>query len=307
MAAALDVGCSAMRRWRARADVQALDVLLNSCVAQPPASAASFASLFRPFLDGEARWLGAFFAEQLAALRQDPLAALQMRTSPTSLSQGLALFIKPGIEMTLTWVDHAALSAKPGRQLVLSPSLSLVLVIAHGGLIVRRHRLVETADGPRLTAGAAQRLDNGALLVIDNRQEAVLMEAASEDALLLRITCQLPERACYRAFDAHSGVLLQTGLGDDRASRMLPLLAVARLCGEASRAIPVFKGLSHHSTPMVRWSAMREWIAADPVGARHRIARMAAQDADEGVRAAAAATLALLSAHVQQEATLCPA
>jgi hypothetical protein len=301
MLAAQHVGRVAATAWRGRRDVADLAAVLAGFAARPPASAAAMALVLQPWLEDKA-WLNAFVTEMVAAMHTDPLAALQFRMAQGRVTHGLVLLQSPGVEMTLTWVDAMKLPHARDRHVLLSAGFALLHVIDSGGLRITHHRLAE--DAHLLTAEPPLELANGETLAIDCDREAVRMLDARTDAVLLRVNLTLPARGDQVAFDAETGVMLAHALGDDATSRMLPLLAVARLAGYAPRAATTLAELADDPDPRLRWAAMREWLVADTSAALPALHTMAERDCDGGIRKIAAQSAAFI-AHRERRA--CPA
>ncbi len=295
MAAARRRGLAAERRWLARPDVAALRAELMALGMAPPVGADDLAARLAPWLRDDDWWL-AFLAEGCAAMRQEPLAAFPFRSLHGPAVHGLALLVTDRADVLLGVVDALDLPGAQDAAVLFSPTLSVIRVVRANGLALVRHRLDQPSGHlPRLHSAPPRRVADGAQFLVDNRCEAVTMVAADSDAVVLRITLRLPDRTPQRAFDLATGQLCATAMVDDRASRMLPLLPLARLAGQPSAAAPVLAQIAAHDEPALRWAAMREWLMADPVPAAAVLSRMAVQDRDHAVRRAAQAALAIVN------------
>jgi hypothetical protein len=294
MAAARRRGVLSGDQWRARADVAALATLLDGFSHDAPAGSSALRALMEPWLDNQA-WIEAFFDTCGAAMRDDPFAAFPFQPVQSPAVHGLALLQTLCADVSLCWIDAAMLPQAQDPGVLFSATLCVVQVLRAGGLMVQAHRLDEAAPGqPRLSSRTPRAVQDGDIICVDNRRESLSMLSADADAVILRISCRLPDRSPQRSFDVVSGRMIATAMADDQVSRMLPLLSVARLAGRAQAAAPLLADLALHADPFLRWAAVREWLVADTAAAAATLPAMATDDPDAGVRAAAAATLAIL-------------
>ncbi len=304
MAAARQRGVLAQKRWRARPDVEALALALDALAAEPPVTLADFAMRLQPWLD-ETGWLDACIAEACAAMRDDPFAAFPFRPAQGKAVHSLTLLQTAHADVSLCWIDALALPQAQERTAVFSATLSAIRIVRAGDLVIRPHQLDQMqGQPPAVRSGERRIVVDKDTLFLDNRRESLSMLYATTDAVLLRISCRLPDATPHRRFDLTTGQLVATAQANDNVSRMLPLLSIARLAGRARRAAPLLADLARHPDPHLRWSAMREWLVADTLAAAGALPAMAANDPDAMVRAAAAATLAVLT---ERELVACPA
>lgn len=303
MARAQAAGVALADGWRSRSDVQALVAALTGVESEPVADAPSFAAMLRPWLTNQS-WVGAFITQGCATLRNDPLAAVQFRLVQGRVVHGLALLATAMADVTLGWVDSLTLPLARDPYITLLSNLSVVCVIRAGGLMVQHHQLHATPDGDRLRGSPPRMLADGEIIATDGRHECLTMHTASSDAVLLRFNLRLMPPLPERAYDADNGRLIKCGMGDDKISRMMPLLSVPRLAGRAAAAADHLAQLATHPDPVLRWTAMREWLVADTRAAVRHLRIMSTADPDSGVRRAAAATLAIVH---PAEAQPCPA
>ncbi len=303
MARARAAGVTSAAAWRARVDVQALVAALTRLETEPVADAQGFAAVLQPWLTDQ-RWVSAFVAQGCATLRDDPLAAVQFRLVQGRVVHGLALLATAMADVTLGWVDSLTLPLARDPYITLLSNLSVVCVIRAGGLMVQHRQLHPAPDGDRLHSLPPRMVSDGEIIATDGRHECLTMQSAASDAVLLRFNLRLTPPLPERAYDADSGRLIKCGMGDDKVSRMMPLLSVPRLAGRAAAAAIHLAQLASHPDPILRWTAMREWLVADVWAAVPYLRTMAIDDPDAGVRHAAAATLAILQPTEPQP---CPA
>ena len=122
-----------------------------------------------------------------------------------------------------------------------------------------------------------------------------IFERAESDVVFLQGEARIAPDDLAREFDCRSGKLRAQSSGDDVYSRTQLMISYLR---EASRieTVPAIGQIIDHSPFFVRWYAMREWLALDPLSALPRLQVMA-RDPDARVRRAAEATLDKLGAH----------
>lgn len=305
MAAARRRGVLAQERWHARPDVAALAGALAQCGTSPPVSVTDLAARMDRWLRCDA-WLQAFMSECCAAVRDDIFAAFPFRPMEGRVVRGLALMQAPQADVSLCWVDGHVLPHALETTAIFTSTLSVIQVVKAGGLVVQSYQLDDPAsDTAKLSDGCARQLVDGDILLLDNRRESIVMRHADADAVLLRFNVRLPDAAPHRSISLETGKHLATALADEQVSRMVPLLFVARLAGQAQRAAPMCATLARHPDPLLRWTAIREWLVADMRSALAVLPAVAADDPDSQVRQAAAVTLALLSR--PQDGARCPA
>lgn len=96
---------------------------------------------------------------------------------------------------------------------------------------------------------------------------------------------------------------LKSAAIEDASARSAMLLALLRSSGR-SDAAAAFDRASRDDVFLLRWQAMREWLALDAATASPRLAEMAQDDPHDEIRSAARATLRLME---QRLAERCPA
>jgi hypothetical protein len=257
----------------------------------------------RPWVTDHA-WLDQFMEMMLQALRADAFAAFPFRMVQGRVTHGLVILTAPGADVTLNWIDAASLAQVRESHVMVSASLSLLQVIEPGGLIICEHEVESSAEGQQLVSKPHRRLEAGEILSIDNRCQAISMISADSDAVLLRMTMQLPAVGPQAAFDITTGSQIAHAMSDDAACRMLPLLAIARLAGQKERAAPMLAELSRADDPVLRWAAMREWLVADLPAALPALHQMAHRDPHVALRRSALAAQHMLN---HRKVAQCPA
>jgi hypothetical protein len=302
MLAAQTLGLAAADKWRARDDVTALSALLSHWDHNPPENVEAMAGTVQPWLADQS-WLGDFPRTMIAALRQDPLAALQFSMVQGRVTHGLVLLQTRHCEVTLNWIDAQKLPLARDQHVLLTSALSILLVVSGSGLRVVTHALESGVD-QRLRSSTPRRIASGEVLAINCRQQAVSMHDAQADAVLVRINVKLPSTAGQRAFAIAGGQPVAMAMGDDGACRMLPLLAIARLAGKPARAAAVLTELTNDEDRTLRWAAMRELLVADTHAALPILRAMAQDDPDASIRRTADATERQL---LLRENSACPA
>lgn len=292
--AAHERGQAVGHSWHGRSDVRALTATLEGFVANPPDDAAAFGAALVPFLHDRS-WLDAAVASATTAMRDDPFTALPWRLLQGALLSGLALIVRDTGHVAVQWTEPAAVVAHDMAPVTLSFGYSLILVLRASALSATHYVLDEDANAPTLGVAGTQSLAAGDILVADNSRESYRLSGLNSDVLLLCISFGVADAARpIRAFDAHNGALIRTGTSDSGASRMLPLLQLPRLSGRA-RGGDVLATVTAHPDRMLRWAAMREWLALDAHSALPRLEEMAHEDSDPGVRHTATRTLALIN------------
>lgn len=290
-------GLAQARRWLARADVRALDAALQAMSADPRLTRAGFAARLRRWQTDRA-WLDDWMDGATALLRADPFADYPWQPRRTASGWDMALIASRHGQVTLSVLDAGAVAASSTQTLVLDSGFSLIMLLSAGTLDLFRYRLDRSADC--LTGRGRVRLTGGACLHLDRSTEALVPLAASRDVLMVRIAVR-PAAAGPRTreYAAATGRLLRLGHGDPCVSRMLALLPLIRDVPDDD-ALPLLGELAGHADPVLRWQAVREWVARAPAPARPAVAAMAQNDPDAALRMAAIRTLALIDQRAPQ-------
>lgn len=275
-------------RWRRGAAATGVRDMLDAMGGDWPRDVAAFGARIAAWVD-DAGWVEDFVAEGLGAMRADPMADIACRMQAQGGAQSLALVEARHGNALLGIVDAAR--AKPSPAVLIEEGYSAIRVLRAGGLTVRRHVLHPDSD--RLQKGAEQQLADGDLLLLDTANEQIAMTRADSDVLLLCIAVspRLGGRLA-REYDCASGQPLRVACADPVASRLLALLALTAQ-SDRDDAADSLAALTGHPLPLLRWQAARYLAASEPVRALPVIHRLAREDADPGVRAAAGATAAL--------------
>lgn len=289
------VAVGPVESWRSDDAVQRLKRRLAELDAALPADAGAFAEALSPWIDDDG-WCRDLIARSSAAMAADPLVALPLRLQSGTLVQGVALAEAGGGSAMLAVISAEALADAAGsaaaQRLAFDSGFSLVAVIA-GEMLVERWQLDRLCG--RVALIERRMLLCGAWLAVDNRVEQMLIRSAPRDVVILRLAVMGPTRQePVLEYETAGGTLLGTGTADPVASRMLALLALVQ-DAPLGRRLALLERLSADGDPMLRWQAMRHWLASDVHGALARLRSMATEDADASVRRAATATLAMIA------------
>jgi hypothetical protein len=276
--------------------------------ADAPADAAIAALL--PWLT-DPGWLAARLASALALLRADPFARPPLRAfgggeggGAGDAPGGLVLADRGGIRLTLRLWPAAARPAPSAAPAIFVPGRAALHILVSGGAQLCEHCVAVTPaeEAGAFTARAAapchttapRPLHRGETLHLDTARQSFSLIPGGRDTLFLELTVQPPSRLPIRSYDPATGRLLHVSASRRDSSFRAMALTLLRHLGRADAA-PLFDAETHSSDFAARWHAMRELIALAPAAARAPLARMAAHDPHPEVRAAAEATLALLS------------
>jgi hypothetical protein len=293
------VAAGSVDDWRRSDAVRRLKRRLAELDTALPANAEAFAKALSPWIEDDA-WYRDLIERGCAAMAADPMAPLPLRMQAGALVQGIAL-AEAGSAMgggsamlAVTSADVLAgvAGGEAAQRLVFDSGYSLVAVVA-GELTVERWRLDRRSG--RIALVERQTLRGGEQLAVDNRVEQLLIRHTPRDAVLLTMAVIGPVRSePILEYETAGGTLLRAGTADPLVSRMLALLA---LVDEAplDRRLVLLSRLSEDADPMLRWQAMRHWLASDVRGAMPQLRDMAQGDADAAVRAAATATLEMIA------------
>lgn len=288
----LENGETRLRVWTSRSDVHGLRQVLGEMDAGLPFSAEAFAARLMPWIDDD-RWYRSMLFEAVTAMEADPLASLPWRMQPGRLVQGIALVEAGGGSAMLALIAAEELAGRSddGQRLLFDCGYSLIAVVA-GALKVERWRLDRTTQ--RIACVGEQHVAVGDWLVCNNRIEQILIRSAERDVVVLTLSVRGPcAGQVALECDTGSGLVIRHGMADPLASRMLPLLALLP-DAEAGERRALLANLSRDGEPMLRWQAMRHWLAVDPAGALPRLRAMAGDDDDPAVRRVAGQSLTLV-------------
>ena len=287
--------------WR-RADSAPGGLLAAIDAAQGAAPEVAIARVL-PWLT-DTTWLGPRLDAALALLAADPFARPPLRLVGGSDggAGGLVLAERGGVRLTLL-VRPAGSSIAPPATAVFVPGRAAIRVLASGGaaLVTREVAVGEAEEAGGFTASAAapchshppRALRTGEILHLDTARESYSLADARRDILLLELAVQPPSPLPIRAYDVASGRLIHISASRRDSSFRQVALTLLRHLGRTDAA-PLFAAETKAADFAARWHAMRELVALDPTAARPLLAAMAAADPHPEVRAAAAATDALI-------------
>jgi hypothetical protein len=244
------------------------------------------------------QWIAALIAPLVNALAQDDFFQPPFRVNRDQLRIGAALFDHPLVTISATILSADMLaSLPPPRSVVVSGRLSVVRCCRSGGATLHRWQ-AEPIDEAFSAAKAMPcrpirkvPLNDGDVLTVDGRTQAMLIDAPIADVVTITATVRIDAAPFMREYAIGDGRLLCVGALDDQASRTQMLLSFLRH-HDGRDAGPSLAAASHDSAYFVRWSAMREWLALDVAAALPRLREMV-DDPNAEVRAAAAQMLPL--------------
>lgn len=278
--------------------------LLSAIDAQADASPDAAIAALLPWLT-DPDWLTARLASALALLRADPFARPPLRPigGADGAPGGLVLAERGAVRLTLRLWPFATHTAAPAPAIFV-PGRAALHILASGGAQLCLHQVAVTPaeeSGAFAARTAApchstppRPLHTGETLYLDTAREGFTLIPGGRDTLLLELTVQPPSRLPIRSYDPTTGRILHVSASCRDSSSRAMALTLLRHFGRADAA-PLFVAETQSEDFAARWHAMRELIALDPAAARVPLAAMAADDPHPEVRAAAKATLALLS------------
>lgn len=286
-------------RWR-RADAATggLGAAIDAAADDAPEQAVA---RFLPWL-ADLRWLHRRLGDALALLAADPFARPPLRAvgGGDGSAGGVILAERGAVRLTL---HIRPASAPPPTHALFVPGRSAIRVLAAGGASLCLHEVTvgaaEEAGGFTAARASACRslvprpLCDGEMLHLDTARQSYHLDGARGDVLLLELAVQPAARLPVRSYDLASRRLAGVGAAQQGASLRAMTLTLLRHLGRADAA-PLFVAETQKGDFAARWHAMRELVALDPAAAHPYLAAMAAADPHAEVRAAAAATLALL-------------
>lgn len=292
-AAALDAS------WRAEDEAEGgLFAAIDAAASLPPDEATL---CLLPWL-ADTRWLAARLAAATALLDAEPFARPPLRIVGAAAGPGGIVLAERGtVRLTLRLYPFEA-SAAPTTALFV-PGHAALRILVPGGAQLRRHHVAVTdaEEAGAFTAAMAapcrsdapRPLAPGETWRFDTARTSFTIERQRGDLLMLELAVQPPSRLPIRAYDIATGRLIHVAASRRDSSFRQMALALLRTLGR-SDAAPLFVAETRADDFAARWNAMRELIALDPAAARPHLAAMAASDPHPEVRAAAAATAALL-------------
>lgn len=292
-AAALDAD------WRAEDEAEdGLFAAIDAVASLPPAEATR---RLMPWL-ADTRWLSARMTAATAMLGAEPFARPPLRiVGGGTGTGGIVLAERGAVRLTLRLYPVEAAAAPTTALFV--PGHAALRILAPGGAELRCHHVAvsEAEEAGAFTAATASPCRSDALrplvpgetLCFDTARTSFTIERQRGDLLMLELAVQPPSRLPIRAYDIATGRLVHVAASRRDSSFRQMALALLRTLGRPDAA-PLFVAETRADDFAARWNAMRELIALDPAAARLHLAAMAASDPHPEVRAAAAATAAML-------------
>lgn len=280
------------------------DGLLSAIDAQADAPADAAIAALLPWLT-DASWLRARIDSALALLHTDPFARPPLRPvgGTDGAPGGLVLADRGAIRLTLRLWPFAPHAPAPAPAIFV-PGRAALHILASGGAQLCHHRVALTPaeEAGAFTARAAaacqsdppRPLQTGETLHLDTARQSVTLIPGGRDTLLLELTVQPPSRLPVRSYDSATGRLLHVSASRrDSSFRAMALTLLRHI--QRPDAAPLFAAETQSEDFAARWHAMRELVALAPAAARAPLEHIAAHDPHPEVRAAAQATLALLT------------
>lgn len=271
--------------------------------------AAALADRAEALLAGE-HWATEILAPLIDALDADAWFEPNLRISHDRLRTAVILLDNSDVSIAAAVTRAATLAVTPLPETVVVPGrLTLTRYVRGGNARMRRWRTVPVAadfaaaTAPPCIERAPLALHDGLVLRHEGHSDGHLIVSADSDVVSLTVTIKSGTAPLMRAYAVADGRFVRAASADDMASRMEMLLTFLRVSDRAD-AISGFDAATRHPAFHLRWAAMREWLMLDAAAARPRLAELARDDANDEVRAAAAATLTALD---RRMAVPCPA
>lgn len=249
-------------------------------------------------------WVDALVVPMVRTLGDHPLADPPVKVSRDALRTSVLIHECPVASLTATILSAQALAALPlPASIVVAGRLSVMRVHRAGGAVLQRWRTAPVRDEFTLaTAGPCRALppvalEDGAVIRLDGRTDAMLVTDSQTDVVTLTATIRLGAAPVMREYARDDGRPLRAATLDEGAARSQMLLTLLRASGRRD-ANAAFEAATRDPAFFVRWDAMRQWLAIDADAAGSRLADMATGDPHADIRAAATATLTQI-AHIR--------
>lgn len=243
-------------------------------------------ALIRPFIE-ESGWFDRLLADEVARMAANPLHLPAMRASRKGAARHLVLARTERIWITATIID-------PGEPLPARIHFSGRMLLCRGLAGDVEGELYRLEQGRAVSAGR-RRWRDGAIIALDERREALCLDALDRPLSFLRAQVAAPGPVAARIHDRASGAPIATAQADESHARALMLLSLLRL-QERRDAVPAFAAALDAPLPEQRWAVMREYLALDTAVALPALRLMARDESDAPVLALAARTLAQIGA-----------
>lgn len=232
----------------------------------------------------------------------DPFAMPPLRIFSGGALGGLILAEVPPITLSLM-VRPFNQPASRDPSVIFSPGRGITQIVRSGGALIRRYRVsvseVEQAGGFRNAAAAPLELigegplADGDQVRVDQQCESFNLTPGDGDLVMLQLFVHQQSCVPMREYDPATGKLIRAAAAGRATSFRQMGLAVLRAFDRRDAALLFAAALCDEDFAM-RWQVMRELLALDAEAALPHLTAMAADDPHPEVRAAAAATLALL-------------
>lgn len=279
--------------WRDHPARQALRARFDAVLESDMTAATSaIASLLA---DGDP--VSALMVDLVATLAREPFFEPPCPTIGDDVHRGIAILDHPAALLSLSVASADTIAARKAAgggagSIGISGAVSVIRFHRAGGAMLR----FWDADGASCRPSRQlHSCRDGDVLVIDGRSRGYVIEACRSDIVMLRATLRSGQSALRREYDAESRMLVGVASNDEGASRSQMLLTLLRIEGRRDAA-HCFVDALEAEPHFLRWHAMREYLALDPVAALPHLLRLAASDPHDEVRLAARATLGAIEA-----------
>lgn len=253
--------------------------------------------------------VAALLAPLLDALSADPWFQPPCRVLRGDGRTGIVLWEGAAGVLTLTVAGNAGgVTARSAEVAVAVGRPVAIRFHRSGGAMLHRWQVSPaTADfvaatAPRAVALPPLPLQDGAVMLLDGRHQAWVVEGGQGDLVSLSFAAA-PDCGAgdglVREYRRDDGRLHRIATSDDQVSRTRMMLTLLRVQGRAD-AGHLFDAATRVAAFHLRWAAMREWLGLDVAAALPRLHEMALNDPHPEVRAAAAATLPLAAGAVEE-------
>lgn len=286
---------------RLRAEDGAPDGIIAAMRNLAQADAKHIFATLTPYLTDHG-WVRQRLAAALALSAAEPFAMPPLRMFSGGVLGELILAEAPPITCSLM-IRPFNQPVPRAASVIFLPGQGLTHIVRSGGARIRRYRVelsaAERGGGFRASAAAPMvliddaPLDDGAWIRVDQQSESINISGGDSDLVMLQLFVNEASRVPMREYDTATGRLVKVAAAGRATSFRQMGLAVLRSLGRRD-AVPLFIAALADEDFAMRWQVMRELIALDADAALPHLIVMAADDPHGEVRAAAAATCALL-------------
>jgi hypothetical protein len=259
----------------------------------------------RPLIE-DIGWATALVVELVRAVAADPWFEPPLRALDHARQRGLVLHADGRLRISVHTVPLESIAAykvgvSGGRSVGFTGALTLFRIVRAAGAVLDLWEAPPVgADFAAARAGRCRRagrivLKDGMVFTIDGRRQAWTIARQQGDMVMLQATARLRDAPLAIEYDAASGAFLSASATDGGVARLQLMATLLRLM-QRRDAAPAIAALAEEGPFFLRWHMARELAATDRAVARPLLARMAAGDPHDEIRAAAERTLALIAA-----------